>query len=410
MLHPLTNFEDIIDDNIENKKVATITFQVTENCNFACTYCYQHNKTTNHMSLDIAKLTIDKLLANAENPNAYFSVHKFSGLIIEFIGGEPLLEIDLIQQIIEYFEYCLNIKYPHLIWTFYHRYLITTNGYLYNTEKVQYLLNHYSSILSMVITVDGNEKAHNLCRRTKTGEPTYRTVLEAAIQNREEHANYTTKLTISPENIKYLYDSITFLISIGFSHICATFTFEEGWTFEHAQLCLKELKKVNDWLIKNNMTDLCYISLLDIESIKQSPRIENWCGFNSSMLAIDYQGNIFPCTRFMDISLNNKQPPYIIGNIFDGLGTNLEEQQRLNDFKILNCQNQSEQKCLECFCSAGCAWCSAYNYEYYGTIFKRTTFHCELQEACAIATQDLYNKLNQQNKINIPQSIIDKFS
>ena len=89
------------------------------------------------MSLDIAKTFIDNLFNNATNSSAYFSIYNTSGLVIEFIGGEPLLEIDLIDQIIDYFEYKFNFDYPNLSWTFYHTYLITTNGYLWRVHPVQ---------------------------------------------------------------------------------------------------------------------------------------------------------------------------------------------------------------------------------------------------------------------------------
>ena len=74
--------------NLYNKPVISITFQVTENCCMACTYCYQHHKTPNKMTWETAKTAIDKILLLPED--------KYTSLILEFIGGEPLLEIDLI--------------------------------------------------------------------------------------------------------------------------------------------------------------------------------------------------------------------------------------------------------------------------------------------------------------------------
>ena len=79
--------------------VYEITFQVTEDCCMACTYCYQHNKTNNKMTFNTAKIFIDKLLndeytiINSKNTDA---------IIFDFIGGEPLMEIDLIEQICQY--------------------------------------------------------------------------------------------------------------------------------------------------------------------------------------------------------------------------------------------------------------------------------------------------------------------
>ena len=78
----------------------TITFQVTDACNLACTYCYQTHKGTRRMPFSIAKQFIDNLF---DNKYCNYIDMQMSGIILEFIGGEPLLEFELIDKIIEYF-------------------------------------------------------------------------------------------------------------------------------------------------------------------------------------------------------------------------------------------------------------------------------------------------------------------
>lgn len=78
------------------------TFQVTEDCNMACTYCYQHNKKPNAMSFGIAKTYIDMLLDNDPKINSYYDSEKMIGATFDFIGGEPWLQVDLITQISDY--------------------------------------------------------------------------------------------------------------------------------------------------------------------------------------------------------------------------------------------------------------------------------------------------------------------
>ena len=80
----------------------TVTFQVTDACNLACTYCYQINKGKRRMSFETAKQCIDMLLASNET-NDYINPVSSPFLILDFIGGEPLLEIELIDQIMDYF-------------------------------------------------------------------------------------------------------------------------------------------------------------------------------------------------------------------------------------------------------------------------------------------------------------------
>ena len=84
-------------NNIGIKQTRNITFVVTENCNLKCTYCYETHKTHKNMSFNTAKRIVDYLfeLYDQNNKTAFINKNT-TALELEFIGGEPLLEIDLI--------------------------------------------------------------------------------------------------------------------------------------------------------------------------------------------------------------------------------------------------------------------------------------------------------------------------
>lgn len=82
----------------------TVTFQVTEQCNLRCTYCYQIDKHNTYMPIEVGKQGIDMLLTSTPENNTYINTENSPGIIIEFIGGEPLLAIDTIIELIEYFK------------------------------------------------------------------------------------------------------------------------------------------------------------------------------------------------------------------------------------------------------------------------------------------------------------------
>lgn len=77
-----------------DKKCIEVTFQVTEACSLACKYCYQHNKSPKVMSLEVAKGFVDTLFKDLKD--THFAV------ILDFIGGEPLLQPELIMDIVDY--------------------------------------------------------------------------------------------------------------------------------------------------------------------------------------------------------------------------------------------------------------------------------------------------------------------
>ena len=120
--------------NPNNKLVKTITFQITDDCNLCCSYCYQHNKGHHKMPFEVAKKLIDEILTNDKSINSYVKSENAIGIVLEFIGGEPFLEVDLIDKIIDYFiEKCIILHHP---WIDRFRVSICSNGVLYFTPKV----------------------------------------------------------------------------------------------------------------------------------------------------------------------------------------------------------------------------------------------------------------------------------
>ena len=116
--------------------IKTFTFQVTDACNLCCTYCYQTNKSQHVLDFDIAKNMIDYLFDNKSNPEFYFYEKDCTGIIFEFIGGEPLLQIDLIEKIMGYCDFKFLSLPPEDPWILNHMYSLCSNGMLYFEPKV----------------------------------------------------------------------------------------------------------------------------------------------------------------------------------------------------------------------------------------------------------------------------------
>jgi radical SAM peptide maturase (CXXX-repeat target family) len=214
-------------------------------------------------------------------------------------------------------------------------------------------------------------------------------------------------MTLSPDNIIYLYDAVKNLISLGYISISLNCVFEEGWTIEHAKILYQELKKIADWLFETDSFRKYRISLFDSNYFEPLDENEtsNWCGgICNGMLAFDYKGDAFPCIRYMASSLNGKQQLYSIGNI-NGLFKKPEEQKRFELLSSITRQSQSSEECLSCPIAKGCAWCSAYNYECFGTPNKRATFICWMHKARALANYYYYNKgyalLEEEQRMSI---------
>ena len=111
------------------------------------------------------------------------------------------------------------------------------------------------------------------------------------------------------------------------------------------------------------------------------------------MLSIDRKGNIYPCLRYMETSLGTDQPPMIVGNIYDGIGHNPADKYIIDGLEKITRKSQSTEECFNCPIAQGCAWCSAYNYQKFGTANHRATFICPMHKARVLANVYYWNSL-----------------
>ena len=396
LAHPPETWNEEL-TNLYKKPVISITFQVTEDCCMACTYCYQHHKTPNKMTWETAKTVIDKILLLPED--------KYASLILEFIGGEPLLEIDLISRITQY---TLNkLIERNSKWLVGFRVSICSNGQLYFSQKVQSFIKKFNKFLSFSVSIDGDKEQHDECRIDINGNGTYNKAINAVKHYRENYGKLTeTKMTSSPDSIEGLSKAIISLINNEFSCIYSNCIFEKGWDYSHATILYNELKKLADYLIDNNLYDKIYIRYFDEELYQPMDKDnnKNWCGGvltkDTINFSIDYKGDIYSCIRYMESSLNSKQKPLIIGDIFNGYNKTIEQKENIKLLSNITRRSQSTDKCFNCPIAEGCAWCSGYNYEEFGTPNKRATYICPMHQATSLANVSLLNKLYKQLNID----------
>lgn len=382
-----------------------ITFQVTDDCCMRCTYCYQHNKMHHYMTIDVAKNFIDKLL---NDEFTQINTSNTIGVALEFIGGEPLMAAKLIEEIWEYFVFQMIEKnHP---WLFYSVFGICSNGLLYFSEDSQHLINKWQKFSDISFSIDGNKELHDSCRIDIEGKGTY----DRSVAAMEAHTKLTgkhpsTKMTLSPDNVKYTKDAVINLYNLGYTIVNLNCIFEEGWTYEHAKILYQQLKELSDWLLDNNLYDKIYLSIFQDEN-HFTPLDErennNWCGgVADKSLAIDWRGDFYPCIRYMESSLNGKQKPLCIGDLSNGMQGTEEQKENYELLSNITRRSQSTDKCFYCPIAAGCAWCSAYCYEVNGTPNKRTTFICEMHQARALANCYYWNKLYK--KVGIDKKFIN---
>lgn len=366
-------------------KSKNITFIVTKDCQLACKYCYQVGKNdSERMSWEIAKASIDYILSNE-------SSFPEQSVVWDFIGGEPFLEIELIDKICDYIKSEMYRLDHH--WFNSYRFSFSTNGINYNNERVQEFIKKNHNHLSIGITIDGTKRKHDLNRvwKNKEDKGSYDDVVRNIPLWLSQFPEAATKVTISSADIPYISESVLHLFSLGIKGVNINVVFENVWNEGDDKIFENELISLADTIIDNSLYEE-YVCSFFMENIGKPIDIkkdnQNWCGAGK-MLAIDSKGNFYPCLRFAKYSLREKNP-IIIGNIKDGI-----DQNKLRPFLTLDRSTQSPQKCIECEVASGCAWCQGENYDAAETetIYQRSTAICKMHKARVRANNYYWNKL-----------------
>ncbi len=339
------------------------------------------------MSWEVAKRAIDYILDHEDDMRE-------ESVVWDFIGGEPFLEIDLIDMICDYLKVEMFRRDHH--WFGSYRFSFSTNGINYHTEKVQNFIKKNRNHLSVGITIDGTRKKHDLNRIYKgEGERgSYDDVVRNIPLWLEQFPNAATKVTISSADIPYIKESVLHLFSLGIHEVNINCVFEDVWAEGDDELFEEQLVELADAIIDGALYENHACSFFATHIGRPMDCVhenQNWCGAGK-MLALDAAGNFYPCTRFAQYSLRDKKA-WIIGNVHDGIDKN-----KLRPFLTLDRCTQSKPECIECEVASGCAWCQGENYDAADTptIYQRATAICKMHKARVRANNYYWNTLNRK--------------
>ena len=364
-------------------KEKTITFVVTKDCQLACKYCYQVGKNSKErMSFSLAKRAVDIILREQD----IFPEEK---VVWDFIGGEPLLEIDLINEICEYIQSeCTRLNHR---WRDNYSIRITTNGLLYNNSKVQKFIQKYKERIVISISFDGIKEKQDINRVFPNGKGSYDIVIDNVRRWIDDFVDVGTKMVISSEDLPYLRDSGVHLLELGIKRLDMNFVLEDVWKENDDIIVEKQLIDFADAIIEKELYKDRKIYVFE-ESLGHpfNPNFESIpCG--SLMLSVDSSGSFYTCMRFAKFSLTKKEAR-IVGNVYDGIDKN-----KLRPYFVIDEVSQSPYQCKNCEVATGCRWCPAENYDNSetDTMYERFTAICKIHKAKVRAKNYYWNKINR---------------
>lgn len=353
--HPYTDYlEEFLD-----RKLAKITLQVTQDCNFRCKYCIysedhnflQRSHSSKNMSMETAKNAVDYLWKHSVDS---------SNVNVAFYGGEPLLQMPLIERVIEYSEMIFAGKKLS--------FSITTNGTLLDKDKILYFQKHD---VSLTISLDGPKEINDKNRVFVDGRGTYDTVMGKIALVKKLAPEYAKILSISmvmdPENdfdcinevclkeedvinSQYLNASI---VDKGYDADNTVFSNDYTWKFQYQRFLA--ILSYLDRYDKEKVSPIALTSVL--AEIEKRFEIENLtrlfeedapsgpCVPGQSRLFCNVDGNFFPCER-----VSEQSSTMCIGSIETGLDVNQAR-------NLLNVGEITSDTCKNCWCFRYCILC-----------------------------------------------------
>lgn len=395
------------------KTARGVTFQITNQCNLRCSYCYEHNKCQSSMDMYTAKKCIDTIFDMYESDDSFVGNDTIA-IVLDFIGGEPLLEATLIEQICDYyFHECYRRKIPLAPFS---RISFATNGQLWFTPEAQHLFSKYHDFMSVTVSIDGIQELHDKYRIDQYGNGSFEKAYMAFLDGKKKYGQTNSKMTFVPNSIQYIYPSIKMMINNGCSIINANFAYEPTYSIKDAKNIYFELQKLSNDIIDNNIE--VFISMLtDNIGYRQNLEVDNknYCGGTGNMLAFAPDGNAYPCIRYTPVSIGKEKASKIcIGDCYNGIYKTDNQKKIKEMLDSITFTSQSPQKCIDCPISQGCGWCSGHNYELYGTPNKRFTGICYAHKGRVLASCYYHCKRAlevgdvEPRKINLPCSEVEE--
>ena len=358
----------------KNNVIKALCLHVAHTCNLNCAYCFasqgKYHGDKALMSFEVGKQALDFLIASSGDR---------TNLEVDFFGGEPLMNWDVVKQLVAYARGIEKEKGKNF------RFTLTTNGMLLDDEVTEFCNREMQNV---VLSLDGRKEVHDRLRKDYSGRGSYDTIVPKFREFVKKRAgkSYYVRGTYTHNNIDFTND-IFHMADLGFTElsmepvVCSpddpyALTKEDlPKLFEQYEILANEMIKRDD----EGRGFTFYHYMIDLENGPCIYKRISGCGSGTEYMAVTPWGDLYPCHQFVG------DESYCMGNIWDGV-----KNTALRD-KFKKCNVYSRPECKDCwaklYCSGGCA---ANAYHATGDINGVYEYGCELfkkRRECAIMIQ-----------------------
>ncbi|MBQ4604775.1 MAG: thioether cross-link-forming SCIFF peptide maturase [Clostridia bacterium] len=351
--------------------VKALCLHIAHTCNLNCSYCFasqgKYHGERSLMSFEVGKQALDFLVANSGSRR---------NLEVDFFGGEPLMNFDVVKQLVEY---ARSIEKEH---NKNFRFTLTTNGILIDDDVIEFANREMSNV---VLSLDGRKEIHDRFRVDYAGNGSWEKIVPKFQKLVEARGgkNYYMRGTFTHANPDFLND-IKQMLDLGFSElsmepvVCAADD-PSVLTEDDKTIVLEQYEKLAKLMLKHDEEGkpfTFYHYMIDLTGGPCIYKRISGCGSGTEYMAVTPTGELYPCHQFVG------EDKFKLGDIWNGV-TNTDIQD-----KFMECNVYSRAECRNCwaklYCSGGCA---ANAYHSTGTVKGVYEYGCDLfrkRMECAI--------------------------
>lgn len=346
----------------KNQVVKALCFHIAHTCNLTCQYCFarqgQYHGEKAFMSLEVGKRAIDFLIENSKTRK---------NLEVDFFGGEPLMNWDVVKQIVLYAREQEKIHNKNF------RFTLTTNGMLIDDDVIEFANKEMHNV---VLSLDGRKEVHDNLRKTGSGKGSYDTIVPKfkELVEKREGKGYYMRGTFTHNNVDFTND-VFHMADLGFTELSMEPVVSDpsdpyALTDEDMVELFHQYEVLATEMIKRKKEGRAftfYHYTLDLTGGPCIYKRVTGCGSGTEYMAVTPWGELFPCHQFVGDS------EFSMGNVWDGV----TKPEIKDEFK--DCDIYSRPECRECwarlYCSGGCA---ANSYHATGSVNGIYEYGCKL--------------------------------
>ena len=352
--------------------IKALCLHIAHTCNLNCSYCFasqgKYHGERALMSFEVGKRALDFLIENSGTRR---------NLEVDFFGGEPLMNFDVVKKLVEYARSIEKEKGKNF------RFTLTTNGVLVDDDVIDFANKEMSNV---VLSLDGRKEVHDRYRVDYQGRGSYDTIVPKfqKFVKARGGKNYYMRGTFTHANPDFLEDIKT-MLNLGFTElsmepVVAAEGDEAALTEEDKPVVMKQYEELAELMLKRDKEGkpfTFYHYMIDLAGGPCIYKRISGCGSGTEYMAVTPWGDLYPCHQFVG------DEKFKLGDIWHGV----ENKEIQNEFASCNVYARSE--CRDCwarlYCSGGCA---ANAYHATGSVKGVYKYGCDLfkkRMECAIA-------------------------